>query len=262
MSLVVFFLAYLILSFNLLYKNLWRQDCSKSVDLRHYYLIKNWTFFVFIISTFLFLRILYSVYSEKISNQLLQAHNFSFVTIIPWLFVYGKILINPEILYGYPKLEKRLIEIQKITTVNNSIWIYDLANISKLDNKKHSCNIKNVLPYIADIENIVQEKHPFRNTKFSYQNFVELLNIPSSHVHYIFKYHSIVSFKQYKDYCRIEDALKLIDQGSLDASMLENLSGKVGFISYDSFFTTFKSHTKLTPKEYLNCQNNLKFTEC
>ena len=48
-SLIIFFLFYLFLSFNLLFKNLWKNGISLSVERKHYILIKNWTLFLFLI---------------------------------------------------------------------------------------------------------------------------------------------------------------------------------------------------------------------
>ncbi|WNH11421.1 helix-turn-helix domain-containing protein [Thalassobellus suaedae] len=234
-------------------------DVNKSVEKRHYLLIKNWTLFIFTISSFLFLRILYSIHSEKISGELLRAQNYSFLVVIPWFLVYGKILIHPEILYGYPDLKRRDIETLNQININDHVWIFDSIRVSNLKDSKVSDNIeKRVLPYISDIENFVNKEHPFRNTKFSFPDFAKAINIPKCHIYYIFKYHAIVTFEEYKNYCKIKDALKLIDEGYLNTLTLEELSIKVGFSSYNLFSTSFKKLTKLAPKEYLNRQNNLK----
>lgn len=255
-SLIVFILFYLILSFNILFSHLWKQDASKSIEIKHYQLIKNWTLFLFAISAFLFLRILYSISSEKISDELFQAKNYSFLVIIPWFLVYGKILISPEILYGYPKLKKRIAEIQSQTTTIDHIWVFDSITISNPQDKKLSSNIKKrVLPYISDIEYFVSKEYPFRNSKFSLPDLAKAINIPASHLNYIFKYHAEITFVEYKNYCRIKDALELINKDYLDTLTLEGLASKIGFSSYNSFFTAFKKHTNLAPKDYLNHQN-------
>ncbi len=257
-SLNVFVLVYMIQSCNVLYNGLWRLDVNKFVEKRHYLLIKNWTLFIFTISSFLFLRILYSIYSEKISGELLRAQNYSFLVVIPWFLIYGKILIHPEILYGYPDLKRRDIETLNQISINDHVWIFNSIHASNLKDTKVCDNIeKRVLPYISDIENFVNKEHPFRNTKFSFPDFAKEINIPKCHIYYIFKYHAIVTFEEYKNYCKIKDALKLIDEGYLNTLTLEGLSSKVGFSSYNLFFTSFKKLTKLAPKEYLNRQNNL-----
>jgi len=251
-SLIGFFLFYLILSFNMLYKNIWKESSKRTVATPHYLLIKKWTLFVFIISFFLVFRIVCSIYYEKLSNQLFQAHKYSILVIIPWLLVYGKILINPEILYGYPKLKKRIIKIEKQINFTDHVWIFDLKEISNPKDKKLSSTIKErVVPYISEIENFVEKQHPFRNPKFSFADFAKAIKIPTGHLYYIFMYHAIVTFVEYKNYCRIKDAIRLINEEGLEEVALEDLAKKVGFSSYDCFFTAFKDQTKLDPKEYL-----------
>ena len=252
-SLIIFVLAYMLLSFNILYNKLWRKKINRSVEKRHFLLIKNWTIFIFSISSFLFLRILYSIYTEKISDELFRAQNYSFLVIIPWFIIYGKILINPEILYGYPQLKKRVLAIQEQITSTDHIWIFDLKHISNLQDKRLSNIIKkSVIPYITDIENYVDNEHPFRNHKFSFPDFANALNIPKSHMYYIFKYHSIVSFVEYKNYCRIKDAMQLISEGCLETLTLDGLASKVGFSSYNSFFTAFKKTNRSGTKRIFN----------
>jgi AraC-like DNA-binding protein len=246
-SILIFFMVYTVLSFNVLYKNLWKKRYNISVDITHYHLIKNWTLFLFIISSFLFFRILCSIYSEKLSNELFRALNYSYLVIIPWLLVYGKIFINPEILYGYPKLIKRLNPFQKHINFAEHVWIFDLKDTSK---KLGSMEVKTV-SYISELEHFVENHHPFRNTKFSFVDLAKALNIPSSHLDYIFKYHAIVTFDEYKDYCRIKDALQLINEGALSTLTLEGLSDKIGFSTYQSFSAAFKRQTQLSPQEYL-----------
>lgn len=261
-GIVLFFLVYLGLSFNLLYKGLWKKNSKKSVAIPHYILIKNWTLFLFAVSAVMFFRILLSIYSEKISNESFQAHNYSFFVIIPWLLIYGKIFIHPEILYGYPKLTKRLNTFQHEVSFTDHVWIFDLKDISNPQDKKLSASIETrVVPYISEIEHYVEKQHPFRNLKFSFADFAKALNIPTSHLYYIFKYHAIVTFVEYKNYCRIKDALQLINEGDLNTLTLEGLANKVGFSSYNSFFTAFKKETKLAPKEYLNSKNKVVLQE-
>ncbi|WP_157757651.1 helix-turn-helix domain-containing protein [Pseudalgibacter alginicilyticus] len=228
------------------------------IEKRHFQLIKNWTLFLFIISVLLFIRILYSISLEKISDRLFQGKSYSSLTLIPWLFIYGKILISPEILYGYPKLKKRVAYLQNQVTLNDHIWVFDSINISNLQDKKLSSTIEErILPYISDIENYVNKEHPFRDSKLTFSDFAKTINIPASHLNYIFKYHSVVTYVEYRNYCRIKDALKYIDHGTLSTLTLEGLANKVGFSSYNSFFTAFKKQTDLAPKEYLTQQNKL-----
>jgi YesN/AraC family two-component response regulator len=77
------------------------------------------------------------------------------------------------------------------------------------------------------------------------------LNIPSSHLAYIFKCHCKLSFVEYKNYCKINDSLNLINNNFLESKTFDALAYKVGFKSYNSFFIYFKKQTNYSPKDYL-----------
>ncbi|WP_434035687.1 hypothetical protein [Formosa sp. 4Alg 33] len=256
----VFVGVYWLLSFNLLYTKFWNLDISNPLEKRHYLVIKNWTQFIFVISSFLFIRILFSIYHEKNSNELFRAEHYSALVIIPWILIYGKILIHPEILYGYPDMQKRDIEEENQINITDHVWIFDTINIiNPKENENGSHVEESVLSYVSEIECFVNKKHPFRNPKFSLSDFEKAVNIPKSHLCYIFKYHAIVNFVEYTDYCRIKDALNLIENRYLDDATWEELAEKTGFISYDSFLIAFRNQTKREPDDFLNPQETLCF---
>jgi AraC-like DNA-binding protein len=76
------------------------------------------------------------------------------------------------------------------------------------------------------------------------------LNIPVSHLIYMFKYHCQYTFTEYKTIIKIEDAKRLIESGFLTVNTLESLAIEVGFSSYNPFFTAFKKLTGKSPNEY------------
>ena len=88
------------------------------------------------------------------------------------------------------------------------------------------------------------------------KEFAVVLNIPKSHLKYLFKYHSKTSFSDFKKISRIQDSLDLIDQNFLTTNTLESLSKEVGFTSYNPFFTSFKDVVGKSPQEYIANLNN------
>jgi AraC-like DNA-binding protein len=76
------------------------------------------------------------------------------------------------------------------------------------------------------------------------------LNIPKSHLSYLFKYHSKISFSDYKKIARIEYALHLIQSDYLKTNTFDSLAKEVGFSSYNPFFTSFKDIIGKPPQEY------------
>lgn len=251
-TIVTFFILYIILSYKILNKNLWKQPRKDFVDPRHDSLIKDWTYFIFIISSLMFFRIIYSIWVEKISNEPLQAYRFSIMAVVPWLLIYGRILITPEILYGYPRFKKRKIKDQEEIPINGRAWIYGECTISNFQKEILKCGIKKrALSQIITLEDFIHKNNPFRNTYVSLHNFANFVDMPTSHLHYIFKYHSVMSFEEYKVSCMANDAKKLIEDNDFDVSNLKSLSLKVGFTNYKTFVNAFKEQTGREPEDYL-----------
>jgi len=251
--LTIFIMYYLVLSFQILNRKLWKNNNLQIVADRHYHLIKNWTQFFYFITLLLALRLLFSFYLENSSSHLLTGSSYSIVGVVLWLFIFIKILINPEILYGYPKLEEKLSKHHNAKIVNSTIWQLSILKITNLQDQKLTIGIENkIATYIKDIEDFMISTHPFRDPNFSIKDISTTLSIPTSHLAYIFKYHCTMPFVEFKKYCRIEDAKVLIKDNYLKSNTLESLSNKIGFISYNTFYSAFKKYNKVSPKEYLD----------
>jgi AraC-like DNA-binding protein len=76
------------------------------------------------------------------------------------------------------------------------------------------------------------------------------MNIPLSHLIYLFQYHCQLTFTEYKTHIKIEDAKQLIESGFLKTNTLESLAIEVGFSSYNPFFTAFKKRVGMSPNDY------------
>lgn len=78
------------------------------------------------------------------------------------------------------------------------------------------------------------------------------LKIPVSHINFIFRYHCLESFQDYKKIVRIHDACKMLDNRYLNQKTVQALSEAVGFSSYITFYNAFKSIKGVTTLEYVN----------
>jgi AraC-like DNA-binding protein len=108
-----------------------------------------------------------------------------------------------------------------------------------------------LMKYLHLIEALSFQSEAFRNPDYSLNDISTALNIPISHVNFIFKYHCIESFSDYKKIVRIHDATKLIENGYLNNNKIEILATYVGFTSYNTFNLAFKNITGVTTQEYL-----------
>lgn len=255
----VFILFYLIMIFNLLSRKIW---FKKNVEFNneHFKLIKNWTISFFTINTLGGLMVLVSIYTEFNKGEDVSGKTMAIFSMLFWLFIFFKILISPEILYGLPILNKTLIKFnndqfdkseKKLVTIGNN-WIFNTNDKKSSQDQKLQEKIReNIESYILEVDKLCEETLIFRNQKASQSDIAEKLGVPTSHVVYLFKYHSKVSFSEYRMNCRIQDAINLIDNDFLSKETLESLAYKTGFSSYNPFFTAFKKTTTFSPQDYL-----------
>jgi AraC-like DNA-binding protein len=167
--------------------------------------------------------------------------------------LYFKIIVSPEILYGYSFLIATISENKKADKSALSFWSIKTTNtITNLqDNQLNTKIEKYVLEYMESIDQFSFNNQDFRQMGFSLADLSIKLNIPKSHITFIFKYHSKISFSEYKKIVRIHDSLGLIKEGFLATNTFDSLAKEVGFKSYNTFFVSFKDYTGDTPQEYL-----------
>ena len=109
-----------------------------------------------------------------------------------------------------------------------------------------------VKQYLNEVDLAIENNNYFRDATFSLNDLAVKLNIPKSHLTFIYKYHSKISFSDFKKIARINDAIHLIENDYLKTNTFDSLSKTVGFSSYNPFFTSFKDVVGKAPQEYLD----------
>jgi len=259
---VAFILYYNVLSYRLLCINIWSKKGSIKTIINDNKTINNWASFLFIALVLISIRLAAALFIEIYYNQNMKGYNYQWISAFIWLLILIKILISPEILYGYNALNKKLNENKNTNLALETIWIR--ANNTKSNNIQHEALKEkveeNIINYIQEIEKISLEYELFRDSKMTLTDLANKLNIPKSHISYIFKYHSTISFSEYKKLIRIHDAIQHIESNYLKNNTLDSLSKKVGFTSYNPFFTSFKEISGISPLEYFKMVK-VKFDE-
>ncbi|MFG6687788.1 helix-turn-helix domain-containing protein [Mariniflexile sp. HNIBRBA6329] len=254
----LFLVTYIAVIFNILRKNIWFKKDLLISD-THFKLVRNWTVYLFSINVLAVLIILISVYTEANKDLLLSGKSLATFSLLFWLFIYFKILTTPEILYGLPILNKKILkfgiteqETEEVSTLKSNNWVLEVSDQKNdQDLKLQEKIISNIDSYIQEVEKICIEEHIFRNPKASPTDIANKLGVPTSHIVYLFKYHSKISFSEYRMHSRIMDSINLIEQGYLKTNTLESLAYKTGFASYNPFFSAFKKVTNYSPQDYL-----------
>lgn len=255
---LLFVLFYLIIAFNLLRKKIWFRT-TLLLNNEHFSLIKNWTIFFFIINILSSIIFLISLYKEFNEGLNISGKTMAIFSLVFWLFIFFKILISPEILFGLPILNSTLLKYNEIVSENKEIvsisddnWILETSSKKTTQDERLQEKIRaNIKNYIYEVDQLSAEKLIFRNPKISQSDIAEKLGFPTSHIVYLFKYHSKISFSEYRMNSRIQDAIALIKDGFLNTETFESLAYKTGFASYNPFFTAFKKITTYSPQEFI-----------
>ncbi|WNH09171.1 helix-turn-helix domain-containing protein [Thalassobellus suaedae] len=235
----------------------------------HFVLIKKWTIYLFSFNILTASMLLIAIYTEIINGNTISGKSMPLPILFFWLFIYFKILFTPEILYGIPILNKKILKFGSISEENNESsfsindnWILD-DNKTKSNNPDLKLQEKinsNIVSYIQEVDKLSYNNQIFRNPKTSISDVALKLCVPTSHMVYLFKYHSKISFHEYRTQSRIKDSINLIENDYLKLNTLESLAYKTGFASYNPFYIAFKKVTDLSPQDYLKSKNNLIYT--
>jgi len=250
--LVVFNLFYAVKSYFLLHKSVWKRKSNLLMINQQNVWVKKWTYILF--GFFILVIIRFTLFFLVKSDGLWYQHdsNFLWVTALMWIVLYLKVLYSPEFLYGYDLFQNKIKEYKKYKIVFDTIWILKsvAAPTNFQDNvlkEKIDLEIDN---YIIQIEHLALAIPLIFTESFKLKDLSDKLNIPKSHVIYVFKYHAKISFNDFKKIVRIQNAIGLIEKGFLKMNTLEALAIEIGFSSYSAFFKSFKSVTGVSPKEY------------
>lgn len=251
-------LYYVSLSYVLLKNKLWNKQASIIHIQKQNTLIKNWSLFFFIICLLLILRVLVTIIIDFYLDKNSYGRPYLFLSLIITWALYIKLLVTPEILYGYNFFIEKVEEQRTLEFVLKEIWVFEknLAIHNRQDLELNKKIRDKVTLYIRDIETASLTNHLLREETVNLGEFAHQLEIPKSHLVYIFKYHSKFSFIEFRKTVRILDAVNLIEMNYLNLNTLDCLAKKVGFTSYNTFFTSFKEVAGVTPRIF--CQEFTK----
>lgn len=255
---IIFHSFYIFLSFQLLKKNIWQRKAELfDADQQNNLLIK-WTTFLFIFSCLISLRLFVSLSLGVMNHRYTYGQNYQWISAILLDLIYIKILSSPQILYGYNALYKKIKKHRDSNFILRDLWI--ITPTEPITNSQDLILQEKIEAYITtylqNIETLVLRYEILRNPLVSLTDIANKLEIPKSHITFVFKYHSKVSFTEFKKIIRIYDALHLIEENYLKSNTLESLATKVGFSSYNPFFITFKDITGTTPQIYYKEHTN------
>lgn len=250
--LIIFNITYTLASFMYLSKKVWNRESTILLINQQNNNIKNWTKLLFSFYILILIRFLINLSFIESTHWHLNKNDLLWMGGIIWIVMYIKIIYSPEFLYGYEVFQNKIKEYKKQNIIFDNIWIMnyskEVTNIQDSILKiKIETNLEN---YIHEIENRALNSTLFYSESFTINDLANKLSIPKSHLLYLYKYHSAISFSDFKKIIRIQKSIELINDGYLKNSTFDSLAAETGFSSYSSFYKSFKNIIGKSPQEY------------
>ena len=234
---------YCVASFEILRKNIWKKNPPIKIETLEANLLIRWTIILYVTFLLMGFRVIYSL--------VIMDYHGDWLTSLAWFIVFMMILTSPSILKTYIH---RISKVSETGTNSNSFWRH--KPISPIVNKQDLQLSQKINPdiksYMMQIDGFIEENNFFRRQGLSINDFAHKLKMPKSHLSFLFKYHSEISFTDFKKYVRIKNAIQLIDNDYLKSNTFDSLAKEVGFTTYNTFFISFKEVTGKAPQNYLS----------
>ncbi|MCL9770578.1 AraC family transcriptional regulator [Flavobacterium sp. HXWNR69] len=248
---LIYIIFYLILDFMILQKRIWSKKSAIRFINDQNQLISKWTHYLFILLLLMAIRLMISIFLEVTSNHYDYGKSNLWIAALIWLSVFLRLLIFPEILSGYLYFSVKKNEVTS-AYASKVIWKKDIEDeIINIQDLKLQNKIQDLIPgYMILLDNLKHNSTLFKDPKISLGDLAYKINIPKSHLTFLFKYYAHISFSEFKKLIRVEQALQLIESGYLKQTTFNSLAKDVGFISYNTFFTSFKEIVGITPQEF------------
>lgn len=151
------------------------------------------------------------------------------ITFFHFSVVIG-LLFFPELLYG---------------TLTTEIITKEKYSFSKLTEKEKSEILNKLYEYIK------KEEKPYLNEKISLTEVSKLLEIVPQQLSQVINEKTNYNFNDFINFHRIVESKRLLTSPSFSKLTIDAIAQKAGFNSKSAFYTAFKKHTGMTPKEFI-----------
>jgi AraC-like DNA-binding protein len=168
------------------------------------------------------------------------------------LFLLTGGVVNGHVLF-HPVLPSISVNIYS-TVLVYSITVYWLCKITPgLYQKKY---LKSELPVelrkqkLEQVRRIMQEERLYRKTDFGLAVLSDRLSVSSHHLSQIINSGMGITFVEFVNQCRIDEARRILTTPELCDIKVEALAYDLGYHSKSAFFNAFRRYTQTTPARY------------
>jgi len=252
---IIFILYFLYHSYKVVYRAFW-VDSRKLLRFSNFKLIRFWVFILVGMYTIGSIRIIVIFSFELIYNKEAIAVGYPYASSIFYLVMLVILFLHPEILYGLQR-ERISLPILNVASTENPmlpafVWRTQPKAIhNKLDLALAIKFHERMAEITRKLESKVALQAIVKDPNINAIVLAEKLDVPRTYIHFLFKYHSDISFVQYRSKIRVHYAIEKMKDDYLSKNTMDALARECGFASYNPFYTAFKSEMGIGPREVL-----------
>ena len=250
----MFIFYHIYLASKILYSFFWGKPSSELWFANERW-IRFWLLQLLIFCTVLGLSVCLMFLYELITQKEFVHNNIHHVRSLMALVFMVQLFLQPEILYG-PKAPSQSVSMVQVPQSKSIKPDFKWRTIPKEINNK--LDIQLTLKFNTQLKDIIKKLESktamnliVKNPDLNSTAFSEKLNVPRTYFQYFFKYHSDISFVQYRSKIRVHYAIEKMKDDYLSKNTMDALARESGFASYNPFYSAFKSEMGIGPSEVL-----------
>lgn len=250
----MFIFYHIYLASKILYSFFWGKPSSELWFANERW-IRFWLLQLLIFCTVLGLSVCLMFLYELITQKEFVHNNIHHVRSLMALVFMVQLFLQPEILYG-PKDTSQSVSMVQVPQSKSIKPDFKWRTIPKEINNK--LDIQLTLKFNTQLKDIIKKLESktamnliVKNPDLNSTAFSEKLNVPRTYFQYFFKYHSDISFVQYRSKIRVHYAIEKMKDDYLSKNTMDALARECGFSSYNPFYAAFKAEMGVGPSDVL-----------
>jgi AraC-like DNA-binding protein len=251
---ISYVLFFVFLSYKELNHGLWAKT-KREFRFSNFKLIRNWLTALFILFVLLAIRLIGSYTYELLTQRMFVNMAFQPLHSVLWIIVYVVFFLNPEILYGLQRVQilpnEMASEMEQIIKPDFKWRTLPKPIKNKMDAQLSIKMDQKINEIIKKLESKTSLRIIVKDPNINLDSLSEKLNIPKSHLQFVFRYYADFTFVAYRSKIRVFHAIAKMQDDFLSKNTMDALARECGFSSYNPFYAAFKAEMGAGPSEVL-----------
>ena len=166
---------------------------------------------------------------------------------IGWILILAYIILYKDLFVSASKF---------FVLKNEMIFFWSPKRLKKIQLSDQALyNKLDVTSLIDKIINLESNYEFIKDNELDKRFISKTLKVPEYQVKLLFSYHNFLSSTEYKNAIKINQSVRLLNNGYLDSLTVDSLSQKVGFKSRITFYNNFRKFIGVSVSDYVKSIN-------